>query len=355
MSDTYKELEYHRDTMKAFESECLVGVVDFSKIMFHCSDTTMWLELRDGTFPRPEMHFRINPHDTKDPDAIHSHKQLCKAIKVPYKFFADNRPKSREAIVRDWVTALIPEGEGSMYKMKVRNCREVSMVRAILPTNVIDYPNYKAVESLISKGEEFGMRMRSITGEMMDACTSELAVSFGDPMDFAGKKYETGLVMRFSDISTDTLRVHAFIFAEDGSDSFPITFGYSPMLDLPYTAMSPQDTDKVLSGLPEALMNLKADVSSRLVAASGMAYSGPEDALEQIAGSLKSPAILKRMRREFLRPDAVDDYPTAVDFAKGVASLANSYDGDVRLSIELVASAYLVLDLPPLSNKDQSK
>ena len=346
MSGTYGELEFLASTLKGYHTDCLDSHVDFSKVTFHCTDTSMWLELKDGTFSRPLLYFRINPLDTKDPIAVNAHKQLCKLLQVPHAFFSQNRPKMRETVVRNWVAGLEPEEDASRRVMKIRTCREMNVIRAILPTNYVDYPNYRAVESFIKDGEQLSMVMTSIVGEDMDAHTTELVVKIGDSIDWCGKSYHIGLSMTFSDITTKNLLVDSLLIADDGSDTLTVTFEHGHMLDLPYPSMTPADMDKVLSGLPQQITDLKPVLIERLLQSAGQEFSGIEDSIDIVCSQIRSPAVKRRLRREFLREGAAEDYPSAVAFARGVATVAKSYDGQTRTMLEGLAGSFIRLDLP---------
>ena len=350
MSGTYGELEFLASTLKGYHSDCLESAVDFSKVSFNCTDTSMWLELKDGTFSRPLLYFRINPLDNKDDLAIHAHKQLCKILSVPHAFFAQNRPKMRETVVRNWVAGLIPEDSTSMHNMKIRSCRETNVIRAILPTNYIDYPNYRAVDSLIKEGKDLGMTMTSIVGDEMDAPSTELVVKIGDILDWCGKEYRMGICMVFSDISIKHIVVDAMLIAEDGSDTISVTFEHGHLLDLPYPSMTPADIDKVLSGIPQQLIDLKPALVEKMLQSSGLEYPGVEDSLDIICAQVKSPAVKRRLRREFLREGAADDYQNPVTFARGVATVAKSYEGGTRTMLERLAGSFLGMDLPAPSS-----
>jgi hypothetical protein len=351
MSDTYGELEYLANTLRGYHEECVESVVDLSGATFHCTDTSMYIQLRDTPFARKELHFRINPHDPDDDLATHAHKQLCRVVGVPYKFFKDNRPSMRETIVNTWLTGLVPGAEDSLRMFRVRNCREYTVVRAIIPHNMVDYPNYRAVSSLIKDGRDFGMVMASSVGDEMDALATEVAVKIGDPIEWGGRLYRMGMVMTISDLATEPIVVEGKIIADGDSEAFTVSFDYEHMLELPYTAMSHGDIDKVLSGLSKQLMDLRPMLVDHMMQAHSMEFRGLEESTEMVCSTIKSASVVKKIRREFLRTDAHEQYGTALDFARGLASLAKSYSGKPRNLLEKTAGSFLGLDLPSIQKK----
>lgn len=340
------ELRYLEDTFRGYASDCVESVVDFSQVEYRCSDTSMELVIKDGSFSRPVMNFRINPADNKDPLAVHAHKQLCKILKVPYAFFAQNRPKMRETVVKNWIAGLIPEESSSIHTLRVRSCRDVDIIRAIMPAKAVDYPNYRVVGSLIKYGESQKMTLSSIIGDEVDSPSTELAVRLGDVIEWAGAAYRLALIATFSDISTANIKVDAALMSEDGRHTFLLGFDHRSLLDLSYQAMTPTDMDKVLSGLPGQLLDLKPILEDKLLQAQSREYFGVETSLEIVCSQISTASVIKKMRREFIRDDADEEYPDAVAFARGVASLAKSYDGTTRTLLERLAGSFLMLDLP---------
>lgn len=355
MIGTYAELEHLLATVRSHSEGCVDSIVDFSSVTFHTSDTAMWLGLSDGSFSRPDLHFRVHPTNPSDKIAIHAHKQFCKLVKVPYSFFVQNRPHMRETLVRTWLSGLTPGDKASKRLVKVRECREVNMVRAILPESHCGYPNHKALSSLIRYGKSRDMQLAFLSGEESDSPRMQVTVKFGDTIPWNGRDYRLGIELSFSDVSTDNIVAEALLLPEKGEDSYMFTFEHGSLLSLPYTAMSPSDMDRVISGLVPALEGLRPNISGILSAASGMEFLGIEASLEMVCDRIASKSVRSKVRREFLRDDAAEDYSTSCLFAAGLARIARSCDGKDRESLERIAGSFLCMDLPSPDSAEAAK
>ena len=355
MIGTYAELESLLATTRAHSEGCTDSVVDFSSVTFHTTDTTMWLGLRDGTFARPDLHFRVNPTNPSDKVAVHAHKQFCKLVKIPHSFFVQNRPGMRGTLVRTWLSGLTPGEPSSRRLVKVRECREMNMVRAILPESHCGYPNHKALAALIRYGKSRGMQLAFLDGEDVDSPKMQVTVKFGDVIPWNSMEYRLGVELSFSDVSTDNITAEALLLPEKGEDSYMFTFEHGSMLSLPYTSMSPSDMDRVISGLVPALEALRPSIIGILTAASGMEYLGIEASLEMVCDKVPNKSVRHKIRREFLRDSAEEDYASACQFAAGLAKLARSCDGKDRCNLERVAGAFLCMDLPSTDSAEAAK
>ena len=355
MIGTYAELEHLLATVRSHYDGCTDSVVDFSSVTFHTTDTTMWLGLKDGTFARPDLHFRVNQTNPSDKIAVHAHKQFCKLVKIPHSFFVQNRPGMRETLVRTWLSGLTPGEPSSRRMVKVRECREMNMVRAILPEGHSGYPNHKALASLIRYGKDRGMILAFLEGEEADHPRMQVTVKFGDVIPWNGSEYRLGIELSFSDVSTESITAEALLLPEKGEDSYMFSFEHGSLLSLPYTSMPPSDMDRVISGLVPALEALRPNIVGILSFASGMEYLGVETSLEMVCDKVPSKSVRSKIRREFLKDGAEEEYSTACQFAAGIARLARSCEGKDRCCLERLAGSFLCMDLPSPDSAEAAK
>lgn len=331
VSDDLKELIRR---MSVSAENCMDIPIDMRTLQFTSSEEEM--SLRDGKVGEI-FYFKFDKEKPNDPCVTHAQRQFCRLIKVPYQFFADNRPVTRNQIVKNWLTANAPEmGDESLILVKVREGGIVKVVRAIVPLNHVSLYNHEIV-SLLTDNVDATTKvdLEWSTGDTRDDLVFHARILYGEKID---DSYRVGVSVFSSELGASDLVVDSFLYHEESKTYIVPQFGKESYAKIQYGKVQPSEIKELLSGIPKRIIEDGSRYLSALDAAS-MSYPGVERACSILSSRKGLPTKFKRSL--YLEAEAAhEDMTTLHDFARHVGLVAKDFDLNSRMKLERAIGAF---------------
>lgn len=282
------------------------------------------------TFDGKTYLLKVSESDPNNPRTLHAHKQLCKACKVPYAFYKTNRGPSRETVINGWLHSMDPLSDKSTYVLKVRNGREATVVRAILPlaSQVSDIEEVLQVLKSLGAGA-----VLLVIGEERDSPEYHLRVAIGETFDMEGREYQAGLAITMSDVDSVDVECDLVLMDVESKSYLYCSFGGNPY----FSAKASQFQFKDFLGIITGAIKEAEDLPSYASTCLNGEFPGAERALSFAVQAGKIPKTLySPIYREI---NGSDDIDSMVDFTRHVSLVARDQSLKKRIALERAAGS----------------
>ena len=313
---------------------CTDIVTDLRTTKFQSTDDEMFLV--DSSIGEP-MHFKFDKNNPLDATATQAHRQFCKIIGVPFKFFTENRPAIRNQIVGSWISSLAPaEGEETLRIIKVREGGLVKVIRALLPVSYSTISNSEVVQLLTEhKDDALQIGVDWCSGDSRDDLLFHARIIYGDVL---ATDYRAGVSVVTSELGASDLIIDSFLYHEPSKTYMFTNYGREPFAKLHYGKVQPTEIKEVLSTVATRVLEdapRYIDTLNQYEAS----YPGVERACALLTSKPGMPSKFKRPM--YLEAESAhDDMGTLLDFTRHAGLVANEMDQASRIKVERALGAF---------------
>lgn len=320
--------------LSVIDENCYDVVVDLNKIKFHSDEEEMYLEdLVTGN----KYNFKVNKDNPRDPVRTNAHRQFCKMVNVPFDFFIENRPPTRNNIVAQWLTAKAPEENDCLVMLRIREGGLLKVIRAILPIDYSAIPLHEVVSTLSKFPEEVGVDtdMDVVKGVERDALLTHVRILFDYDL---GGEYSIGLAISSSEVGTSDLIIDSFLYHLESKTYVIAQYGGQPFAKIQYTKVQPSEVQEMINAIPSRIKEESQRYLDTLKAGED-SYPGVERASVLLGKIKRSPTKLKRSII-LEAQNSGDDMSTLADFVRHAGLVAKDFDTNVRIQAERVIGSF---------------
>jgi hypothetical protein len=340
------------------QESCESVVLDLSEYRFCSTDAAMWLEHKANILGSEKYYFRMDPDQPRDPEINHGILQFCKMLKIPGKFFRENRPQMRETFARNWFATLVPEDPSSLFQLRIRRGLDHQTIRAILKTDIIDLPHCRILEALLPEESEIPVDILQEVGGRQDMRTLEASFLVSKEFPFLGEKFRMGLHLEASELGCSDIKIEAFLYnSDDWSVGLP--FDFSTLFVHRYKNAQPMDVESLLRGIVPDLISRIPDLEQISETFETVEFPGLNTTTEVVVKNLKS-ANAGLLRRAVSASGTEigeggeevtlegEDHPMwgYLGFAREMGRIAHDLPRKKKLEMETAAGLLLNLNLP---------
>jgi len=331
-----KELVELKRRLQVTTETCKDEVFDLSAMRFGCTDDEMYLEYK-ATPDR--FHFKMSANNPKDPKVIHAHKQFCKSIGVPFKFFQDNRPPVREEMANRWLKSLAPGEKKALFLAKVRKGSNLKAIRALLPETHTSLTNSDIISTILSC-DEYILDLDMSIGDSRDDLVLQTRILVGHKFYIGEEAFRMGFAVTCSELGASDLLLEAYLHHVESKTSFMGTYGGESFFKSKYTGIQPKEIKDMIPEFINRVVDEAEGYKDRIV--HGPDFPGLEESCSIVANTKKIPKQFKRAI--YLEAESyADDMGTSLDFARHMSLIAKDYDPEKRRQVERAAGLFLGL------------
>lgn len=325
--------------LEMWNKSCKDIIMDLKTINFTANDEDMFLSFQDRNYFDKDIYFKTDPNNPKDPKIQIAQKQFCSYLKIPHKFFMQNRPSLKMNIVKTWQTGLQADEKKGLCIVRIRDSKECSILRALVPETYSLIQNHEIIGTVIETVKE-PYKLEYFEGDGRDDLVLHARFLVGSSFKIGVSDVCLGFAITASELGAGPLMVDSFLFDMLHKTSYIISYGTEPFFKTKYEGLQPKDFKELLPKMIDRIELEVGEIKERIEEQNKEIV--PLDECLVIRGwKGLSTKFKKALYQEVAEKGG--DIKSIWDFALRMGLIAKDFEINSRLAIERAAGKYLNL------------
>jgi len=316
--------------LKFYSEGCEDKCLDLQALKFGVDDTGTKLDAGFSTY-----YFPTDPKNPKDPKVVHSAKQFCKLIGVPFSFFYKNPVYMKGYLVSCWLPSLKPEKSQVLAKLRRSKEDNVYIIRALLPVEYTNISNVDVMEQ-VSQAICDDFRVEFSIGDERDDLILHVRFISNETFKAHDDECAYGFSVVASELGASDLMIETMLYRNSSQASMIASYSGESFFSCGYTKIQAKDLKELFPRIVSHLKDQLPDLKDKVLKAQSLVHE-KEDVYKLMRDLRLRKGLNEKFHTLLFQELEKSGSMSRWEFSNKVAALAKDFDVTKRVRIERVA------------------